>query len=105
MIRRPPRSTLFPYTTLFRSQGEHIVATHEDGLQFTGNNAATVNKHKMNSLVKVQGEGINEEDSAKFESASRNINVKADGNSVLEVQLAKELKGIESISKIGRAHV
>src|SRR3712207_7914607 len=23
MIRRPPRSTLFPYTTLFRSQGEH----------------------------------------------------------------------------------
>src|SRR3712207_9249259 len=23
MIRRPPRSTLFPYTTLFRSQVEH----------------------------------------------------------------------------------
>src|SRR2546422_8566745 len=23
MIRRPPRSTLFPYTTLFRSQAEH----------------------------------------------------------------------------------
>src|SRR5258708_29422792 len=23
MIRRPPRSTLFPYTTLFRSQGLH----------------------------------------------------------------------------------
>src|SRR2546426_7666317 len=23
MIRRPPRSTLFPYTTLFRSRGEH----------------------------------------------------------------------------------
>src|SRR2546426_6523219 len=23
MIRRPPRSTLFPYTTLFRSSGEH----------------------------------------------------------------------------------
>src|SRR5687768_18084999 len=22
MIRRPPRSTLFPYTTLFRSQGQ-----------------------------------------------------------------------------------
>src|SRR5256885_16767872 len=25
MIRRPPRSTLFPYTTLFRSQRAHIV--------------------------------------------------------------------------------
>src|SRR2546427_553267 len=31
MIRRPPRSTLFPYTTLFRSQphGEHIDPTPE----------------------------------------------------------------------------
>src|SRR5262245_64652745 len=26
MIRRPPRSTLFPYTTLFRSGGDHQVA-------------------------------------------------------------------------------
>src|SRR5690606_4229465 len=24
LIRRPPRSTLFPYTTLFRSQGGHV---------------------------------------------------------------------------------
>src|SRR2546422_7773120 len=24
MIRRPPRSTLFPYTTLFRSVGAHV---------------------------------------------------------------------------------
>src|SRR2546425_6227815 len=24
MIRRPPRSTLFPYTTLFRSTPEHV---------------------------------------------------------------------------------
>src|SRR3712207_9027539 len=24
MIRRPPRSTLFPYTTLFRSTAEHL---------------------------------------------------------------------------------
>src|SRR5256885_8595819 len=30
MIRRPPRSTLFPYTTLFRSAGKakHIAAEH-----------------------------------------------------------------------------
>src|SRR5256886_11662597 len=25
MIRRPPRSTLFPYTTLFRSRGRHLL--------------------------------------------------------------------------------
>src|SRR5215204_989827 len=28
MIRRPPRSTLFPYTTLFRAQ--HLGARHRD---------------------------------------------------------------------------
>src|SRR5260221_9295949 len=27
MIRRPPRSTLFPYTTLFRSEGHHLLKT------------------------------------------------------------------------------
>src|SRR5258708_27673572 len=27
MIRRPPRSTLFPYTTLFRSRGNHSRTT------------------------------------------------------------------------------
>src|SRR3712207_8162334 len=31
MIRRPPRSTLFPYTTLFRSQGSFdAVGVHTD---------------------------------------------------------------------------
>src|SRR2546422_7620894 len=29
MIRRPPRSTLFPYTTLFRSAADKIVTRHE----------------------------------------------------------------------------
>src|SRR5215813_15151237 len=29
MIRRPPRSTLFPYTTLFRSEPGHPVPTEQ----------------------------------------------------------------------------
>src|SRR6266853_5516657 len=32
MIRRPPRSTLFPYTTLFRSDVARIVETPQVGL-------------------------------------------------------------------------
>src|SRR3712207_8730213 len=28
MIRRPPRSTLFPYTTLFRSNGRYMCTRH-----------------------------------------------------------------------------
>src|SRR2546427_1107110 len=31
MIRRPPRSTLFPYTTLFRSRRELTAVVHEAG--------------------------------------------------------------------------
>src|SRR2546422_9423439 len=33
MIRRPPRSTLFPYTTLFRSQRAEQVAAEGVGLR------------------------------------------------------------------------
>src|SRR2546430_8951700 len=34
MIRRPPRSTLFPYTTLFRSDAEdHQRDSHQDSAQ------------------------------------------------------------------------
>src|ERR1041385_5013692 len=29
MIRRPPRSTLFPYTTLFRSNNSFLVVRHD----------------------------------------------------------------------------
>src|SRR2546426_12556700 len=38
MIRRPPRSTLFPYTTLFRSHVRHVVrlARHGRGWRFSG---------------------------------------------------------------------
>src|SRR3712207_8488352 len=33
MIRRPPRSTLFPYTTLFRSAGLRQIALHPHGAE------------------------------------------------------------------------
>src|SRR3712207_7203067 len=33
MIRRPPRSTLFPYTTLFRSRAELAAHLHDSVLQ------------------------------------------------------------------------
>src|SRR5437588_11348026 len=43
LIRRPPRSTLFPYTTLFRSRGqrehalgEHLLLDHPQALQDLG---------------------------------------------------------------------
>src|SRR5689334_23941879 len=40
MIRRPPRSTLFPYTTLFRS-----------GLLFPGRDPATVTREEARTVM------------------------------------------------------
>src|SRR5256885_5436896 len=38
MIRRPPRSTLFPYTTLFRSYGLNNIAGNVNVITRTGGN-------------------------------------------------------------------
>ena len=73
------------------------VATMDDGLRFTGNNTGTENKHALNTLVKVQGEGVTAAQSTAFQSAAGNINVVADGNDTLTVKLNKDLKGINSI--------
>ena len=62
-----------------------------------------MNKQKLNSLVKVQGEGVDKNTSATFKSAAGNINVKADGTDTLEVQLNKDLKNINTIKNGGNA--
>ena len=82
------------------ADGKNIVrevATMDDGLKFTGNNTGTENKHALNTLVKVQGEGVTAAQSTAFQSAAGNINVVADGNDTLTVKLNKDLKGINSI--------
>src|SRR5256885_7334070 len=45
MIRRPPRSTLFPYTTLFRSP-QGTTAHQQFTVQNTGNVPVTITKAK-----------------------------------------------------------
>src|SRR3712207_7630236 len=51
MIRRPPRSTLFPYTTLFRSAGvqlgeDHLHAGQAGSRFFVHRDAATAVVHR-----------------------------------------------------------
>ena len=54
MIRRPPRSTLFPYTTLFRS---FVVDAHEERVEHTRKNGiwnvseATLPSYSVNEVV------------------------------------------------------
>ena len=74
------------------------VATMDDGLRFTGNNTSKENKQPMNSLVKVQGEGVTENAAGKleangqeFKSAAGNIAVEADSQNTLTVKMNKDL--------------
>ncbi|TDN40676.1 YadA-like family protein, partial [Haemophilus haemolyticus] len=62
----------------------------DDGLKFTGNNEV-VNNNKLNSKVMIKGKGVSKEKSETFKSAEGNINVKADGDATLEMQLAKDI--------------
>src|SRR2546430_12770171 len=58
MIRRPPRSTLFPYTTLFRSRRAQVHIEHEvepEGLSHRG----LVIHH---AVVGVHGKASDEQD-------------------------------------------
>src|SRR5260221_7284247 len=48
MIRRPPRSTLFPYTTLFRSHGlKHGPVDFLRRIQNAGSSIVTVDAHPI----------------------------------------------------------
>src|SRR5260221_10067106 len=42
MIRRPPRSTLFPYTTLFRSAPRLEITVHDHGIGIPSNQLARI---------------------------------------------------------------
>src|SRR3712207_7572344 len=52
MIRRPPRSTLFPYTTLFRS-GRRVHAVRP--LPGRGQGAALSRRRRVGGCVRLQG--------------------------------------------------
>src|SRR5256885_13165837 len=53
MIRRPPRSTLFPYTTLFRSVDIHESGTNPAVCRIDGSPRAGFGKvsHRRNTIV------------------------------------------------------
>src|SRR2546427_1583212 len=80
MIRRPPRSTLFPYTTLFRSGLKNtlivVTADHDHTLHLNGYAARTgkteAGKPGVLGLVKnyVDGKARSEEHTSELQSQS-----------------------------------
>src|SRR2546426_12833290 len=53
MIRRPPRSTLFPYTTLFRSRA--VIAEGADGHEHRGHHVA-LDRELLIGVVELVGQ-------------------------------------------------
>ncbi|WP_080713006.1 YadA-like family protein [Fusobacterium necrophorum] len=69
----------------------------DTGLTFQGNDNKLVQR-KLGETLALKGEGVTKEQSEKFKGASGNINVKNSKDGELELQLAKDLQNIESIS-------
>src|SRR3712207_7067785 len=73
MIRRPPRSTLFPYTTLFRSDRLHPVLNYASGLLLAtgaGEAPRTVRRGKLAEMRREAGlqVGRSEEHTSELQS-------------------------------------
>src|SRR5437660_7204260 len=66
-IRRPPISTLFPYTTLFRSEAEHAEAATSRHL-VTGDVAARVPHSGMRQRHQLPDGGRSEEHTSELQS-------------------------------------
>src|SRR3712207_7817301 len=59
MIRRPPRSTLFPYTTLFRSDHRHV--QQQEGRQRTEVHQRREQRDAVVALARVDAQGQRDE--------------------------------------------
>src|SRR2546429_4852819 len=68
MIRRPPRSTLFPYTTLFRSKTLYLEAIKEQVPVFDGSFRITQDVTVGASKVSGMAYGRSEEHTSELQS-------------------------------------
>src|SRR2546430_12416727 len=69
MIRRPPRSTLFPYTTLFRSVEIDETSQPQISIDLNGESRAFV-RHYRNAVSLKQREQRSEEHTSELQSQS-----------------------------------
>src|SRR5688572_32729962 len=100
MIRRPPRSTLFPYTTLFRSRRTESPAatataatrarwrTHRRRLQIPGRTQLVREQHEVlvSQRSERRGEGV------RFRSEEHTSELQSQSNLVCRLLLEKKKK-------------
>src|SRR5260370_37270135 len=85
MIRRPPRSTLFPYTTLFRSPLATAALLHDVGMLFmdpawtdpnyrlTGAERKHLVAHSVTGMLIMRGAGAYSQDVEMARSEERRV--------------------------------
>src|SRR2546430_12558721 len=77
MIRRPPRSTLFPYTTLFRSRerGPHIRSRITHGLRNYADHgiASAVQTNRFSNDPRIRTEAVPDRKSTRLNSSHSQI--------------------------------
>src|SRR2546426_9598547 len=95
MIRRPPRSTLFPYTTLFRSQGDS-----HGGERLQGNRVGG-NQHRVLGESSGGGGEASREDAAR-PAGGRDLATRLAAEGRRGRQLSGEGQGFLQV-QIGRA--
>ena len=71
MIRRPPRSTLFPYTTLFRSRSSDLYHLHVFSSGVRELAGQFVRLSELTKIVKQQGDDLDDLSDAIFDTAQK----------------------------------
>src|SRR2546430_3558150 len=95
MIRRPPRSTLFPYTTLFRSHGDvdfFFFAQQLGGAHFFGD--GTMRRQAIAGM-RLAHVNKNELDGDSLRSEEHTSELQSQSNLVCRLLLEKKKKNIK----------
>src|SRR2546430_7436276 len=93
MIRRPPRSTLFPYTTLFRSRNEAPCACTDPGatlpVAFDGANIGVAN-YGSNTVAKLPQNNTSASEVGEPRSEEHTSELQSQSNLVCRLLLEKK---------------
>src|SRR5256885_298080 len=108
MIRRPPRSTLFPYTTLFRSQARAAVLTALDQRSQANASGPTTTIRTVGDEHETRMRGIENALMHRLDPGAQLDDNGRQYRSLSLVEMAREVAeglGQKTRGKIGRAHV
>src|SRR2546427_5842086 len=92
MIRRPPRSTLFPYTTLFRSLRDGHVHRAQRGLDPPGGPLEQVGTRALGAALEVLRLGVVQPRARALRSEEHTSELQSQSNLVCRLLLEKKKK-------------